>query len=87
MALDKTAQQAVQDIHDALTGIDLSDQHKQEILKIIQQSILETVEETSDMHREATAICCGPEADLAHKIAEEAERKKTALIANLSAMR
>ena len=87
MALDKTAQKAARKIDDALADYDLSDEQKQEILKIIEKSIIKTVEETSDMHREATAICCGPEADLAHKIAEEAERKKTALIANLSAMR
>ena len=87
MALDKTAQKAAQKIDNALSDYDLSDEQKLEILRIIEKSILKTVEETSDMHREATAICCGPEADIAHKIAEEAERKKAALIANLSAMR
>ena len=87
MALDKTAQKAAKKIDSALSDYDLSDEQKLQILKIIEKSIIKTVEETSDMHREATAICCGPEADLAHKISEEAERKKKALIANLSAMR
>ena len=44
-------------------------------------------EEAASEYQEATARCCGPEADLAHKIAEEVERKNRALIANLSAMR
>ena len=87
MALEKTAQKADQKIDDTLADYDLSDDQKLEILKIIEKSIIRTVEETAEAHREATVVCCGPEADLAHKIAEEAERKKQALISNLMAMR
>ena len=32
-------------------------------------------------------MCCGPEADLAHKIQNEMDRKRDVLIANLMAMR
>lgn len=87
MALEKTATRAAQEIDEALAGYDLSEQQKQEILKIIEQSIIKTVEQTTESHREATLSCCGPEADLAHKIADEVERKTQALIANLMALR
>ena len=87
MALEKTAEKAARQISEALSGYDLSEQQKQEILKIIEQSIVSAVEQTAKTHREATVYCCGPEADLAHKIAEEAERKTQALIANLMALR
>lgn len=87
MALSKTAQKAAQKIDDALANYDLSDQEKADILSIIGKSLMKTVEETSETHREAAVICCGPEADLAHKIEEEVERKKQALISNLMALR
>ena len=87
MALEKTAQKAAKKIDAALTDYDLSEDEKGAILKIIEKSIIRTVEETTDSHREATIICCGPEADLAHKIQEEVERKKDMLISNLMALR
>ena len=87
MALEKTAQKAATRIDEALGGYDLSVDEKDAILKIIEKSLIRTVEETTDTHREATVICCGPEADLAHKIQEEVERKKDLLISNLMALR
>ena len=87
MALSKTAQKAVRKIDKALGQHNLSDQEKAEILRIIGKSLMKTVEETTETHNAATVFCCGPEADLAHKIEEEVERKKQALIANLMALR
>ncbi len=87
MALTKTAQNAAQKIDEALADYDLSDEEKSQILMIIEKSMIKTIEETTTTHHEATVVCCGPEADLAHKIQEEAERKTQALIANLMALR
>ena len=87
MALDKTAQKAADKIDAALADFDLSQDQKDAILKIIEKSIVKTVEQTSDMHKETTVICCGPEADLAHKIQEEMDRKTNLLISNLMALR
>jgi len=87
MALSNTAEKAAKKIDEALADYDLSDQEKSEILKIIGKSLVKTIEETTEVNREAAVICCGPEADLAHKIEEEVERKKIALIANLTALR
>jgi hypothetical protein len=87
MALEKTARKAATRIDEALGNYDLSEDEKDAILKIIEKSMIRTVEETTDTHREAMVICCGPEADLAHKIQEEVERKKDLLISNLMALR
>jgi hypothetical protein len=87
MALEKTAQKAATRIDEALGDYELSEAEKAAILKIIEKSLIRTVEKTTDTHREATVICCGPEADLAHKIQEEVERKKDLLISNLMALR
>ena len=87
MALSKTATKAAKKIDEALNDYDLSDVEKQQILDIISKSLVKTVEETTEEHRAATVACCGPDADMAHKIAEEVERKKDMLIANLNALR
>ena len=87
MSLEKTALKTAKKINSALEGYDMSEQQKAEILAIIGKSLVKTAEEMTEAHREATVFCCGPEADLAHKIAEEVERKKKALIANLMALR
>jgi hypothetical protein len=87
MMLSTTAQKAVKKIDKALGKHNLSEQEKAEILQIIGKSLMKTVEETTDTHNQAMMFCCGPEADLAHKIEEEVERKKIALIANLKALR
>ena len=87
MSLDETAQKAARSIEKTLSEQGLSKEQKLEILRIISDSLVESVEVAAATHREATVFCCGPEADLAHKIQEEAERKITALIANLQALR
>lgn len=87
MSLEKTALQAVREIGEALDDYELSEQQQADILNIIGTTLVRAAEQMSEAHREATVICCGHEADLAHKIEEEVERKKKALIANLSALR
>lgn len=87
MALDKTAKKAAKKIDKALADYNLSEDEKSAILKIIGKSLIRTVEETTISHREATVECCGAEADLAHKIQHEVERKKDMLISNLMALR
>ena len=87
MALEKKAERTAAEIGEALTSYNLSEDEKGEILNIIEKSLIRAVEKTTDTHREATVICCGPEADLAHKIQEEVERKKDLLISNLMALR
>ena len=87
MSLDKTAQEAVNSISALLSGYGLSDPEKLDILKIVESSLIKTVEETTADNLKAASICCGHEADLAHKIQEEMNRKRDALISNLMALR
>ena len=86
MSLRKIADQAQNSINTTLGG-ELTASQKQEILNIIERALADSVVKVSQTHREATVICCGPEADLAHKIAEEADRALKALTANLMTMR
>jgi len=86
MKLKPMADDAVRRIERAVSS-PLTEQDTAEISKIIADTLAKVVSQTSRHHTEAAVICCGPEADIAHKIAEEAERAQQALIANLVAMR
>ena len=86
MSLRKIADEALNTI-DKTTGGELSKSQKQEVLKIIEQALADSAESVSATHREVTVICCGPEADLAHKIAEESDLALAALTANLMSLR
>ena len=87
MGLSKTATKAAKKIDKALKNYDLSEEEKAEILRIVGKSLIKTIEEAAEHHQAATVACCGPEADIAHKIAHEVELKKQALISNLMALR
>lgn len=87
MSLKKVADDTVAEIEKAFPEADLSDQTKTKISAIIEKSLVRAVEQATHAHRAATVVCCGPEADLAHKINEEMRRANVALTANLSALR
>jgi len=87
MTLSTTAKHAVDDISRVLESHGLSKDEKAEVLRIVESSLLQAVEQTTQSHQQATVACCGPDADLAHKIADQVERNKRALIANLMALR
>ena len=57
------------------------------ISKIVQDALVKAVNESTKSCTTAAVICCGHEADLAHKIAEDVERARYALLANLTSMR
>ena len=86
MSLRKIADEALNNLNTTLGG-ELSGSQKQEVLNIIERALADSVVNVSAAHREVTVVCCGPEADLAHKIAEEADRALKALTANLMTMR
>jgi hypothetical protein len=86
MTLKHLADDAVAQIKEAMSA-PLSQQDTAKISKIIASTLAKAVTQTSRDHTAAAVVCCGPEADIAHKIAEEAERAQQALIANLVAMR
>ena len=47
----------------------------------------EAVRQTSQSCTKAAVVCCGHEADMAHKIAESVDQARHALIANLMSLR
>ena len=86
MSLAKISKETTLAIEDALSA-DLSEDEREKISQILEAALIKSVEQATESHHEATVICCGPEADLAHKIAEEMSLANKALIANLMALR
>lgn len=87
MTLKQVADDTVAEIERAFPDADLSDETKTKVSSIIEKALAKAVEQTAHAHRRATVVCCGPEADLAHKINEEVRRANVALTANLMALR
>ena len=87
MPLKKLTDETVIALENALPDAEFSDDTKQKISRIIEQSLIKTLQQATQAHHKATVTCCGAEADMAHKIREEVERSNIALTANLSAMR
>ena len=86
MDLAKLSKRVTQELDSALAD-DLPAEERDAILKIVQQAMLDAADRTHKACKEAAVVCCGPEADLAHKIQEQMDKKRDMLIANLMAMR
>ena len=86
MNLAKLSKRVTQELDDALSD-DLPAAEREAILKIVQQAMLDASSRTHREMKDAAVVCCGPEADLAHKIQNEMDKKRDMLIANLKAMR
>jgi len=86
MNLEKLTKRVMQELDIALSD-DLSTDEKEAVLEIVQRAMLDASSRTHREMKETAVICCGPEADLVHKIQEEMDKKRDMLIANLSAMR
>ncbi len=57
------------------------------ISKIVEHALAKAVNQTAKSFVESAVISCGPDADIAHKISEEVDRARHALIANLTSLR
>ena len=86
MNLTNVAQKAATDASTAV-GSSLTDEELEKVTAIIARAMEKAVHEASSQHTTACVNCVGTEKDLAHQIREEIERKKIALIANLSSLR
>ena len=86
MDLAKLSDRVTQSLDEAISA-DLPAAERDEILKIVQQAIVDASQRMHKECKEAAVICCGPEADLAHKIQEQMDKKREMLIANLMSMR
>ncbi|HUS53218.1 MAG TPA: hypothetical protein VMY41_04330 [Thermohalobaculum sp.] len=86
MDLEKLSKRVTQELDTALAA-DLPAAEREAILKIVRQAMLDASSRTHREMKETAVVCCGPEADLAHKIQEQMDKKRDMLIANLMAMR
>jgi dsRNA-specific ribonuclease len=87
MSVESSISDTSESIVAALSDHDLSAEDKEKITRLVSQLLVKTVEKTTKNHVDTAVQCCGPEADLAHQIREEVNRKKDMLISNLQALR
>ena len=86
MNLEKLTSRVTKELETGLPS-HLSKEERNAILDIVKRAMLDSSKRTTREMKETAVICCGPEADLAHKLQEQMDKKRNMLIANLSAMR
>ena len=86
MNLEKLSNRVTQELDTALSA-DLPAAEREAILDIVRRAMLDTSSRTHREMKDTAVICCGPEADLAHNIQEQMDKKRKLLIANQTAMR
>ena len=86
MPLKQLADKAIDQISGSISAA-LSDDERARVSHIVEQAIIDAVSQLHVRYEGVVKAQTGPEADTAHKIAEEMRQAQTALIANLSAMR
>ncbi len=86
MNLEKLSKRVTEELDDTLAD-DLPAKERDAILKIVRQAMLDASKRTHREMKDTAVVCCGPEADLAHKIQEQMDKKRDMLVANLMSMR
>lgn len=86
MNLEKLSKRVTQELDTALSA-DLPAAEREAILDIVQRAMLDSANRTHRDVKETVVVCCGTEADLAHKIQEQMDKQRGALVSNLMAMR
>lgn len=86
MNLEKLSKRVTQELDTALAA-DLPASEREAILDIVRRAMLDSAKRTHRDMKETAVACCGPEADLAHKIQEQMDMKRNILVTNLMAIR
>ncbi|OOZ44240.1 hypothetical protein [Solemya velum gill symbiont] len=86
MTLESLTNDAVGQIEEVFSK-KLTAQETEKVSKIVEKALIKAVTGVTKHYVDAASLCCGPEADMAHKIKEEVERKKHALFGNLISLR
>jgi hypothetical protein len=86
MPLKKLADDATEKIAQCVPG-GLGAEARAQIAAIVEQAIIDAVEHVHERYEGVVKAQAGPEADIAHKIAQHMKQERTAFVANLSAMR
>ena len=86
MNLEKLSKRVAEELETALSE-DIPAEKRDEIKEIVHRAMLDSTNRTHRELEQAAVVCCGPEADLAHKIQEQMDKKRNVLVSNLMAMR
>lgn len=86
MNLEKLSSRVSEEL-DTVIPANLSAGERKAIRDIVRQGLMDASKRTHREMKETAVICCGPEADLAHKTQERMDEKRKVLITNLMAMR
>ena len=87
MSLREVTDDTVAALEKAFPDLEFSADQKAEVASLIEDALRETVSHAAKAHQQATAQCCGPEADLAHQINQESKRATDLLVSNLMNLR
>jgi len=68
MALEKIADGTVKRLVRSVPGLEFTETQLDEVRTVIESALQDTMAEAAAAYREVTVMCCGAEADLAHKI-------------------
>ena len=86
MSIKVKANAAIQDLENLLAE-KWTDSQEQSARKIIETAMLDAINEMCKHSAKAVNLCCSADQDMAHKINEELQRTKYAVLANLNSMR
>ncbi len=86
MDLAKLTNRVGKDLDDAISS-NLTTAERDAVMKIVQAALVDATGHTHTESKKTAIACCGHEADLAHKIQEELDKKRDMLITNLKSMR
>lgn len=86
MSVKNVTERAVKKINQSIEQ-SLSQSELDSVTKIIKDGLITAIKESVQNCSNKAAHCCGPESDMAHKMAKEFQDAQKALIANLTSMR
>ena len=86
MNLEKLTDRVTRELEVALSD-DISPEKHEVLWDIIHRAMLDASKRTTREMKATAVVTLGHEADLAHKLQEQMDKKRDILIANLSAMR
>lgn len=85
MHLEQLIARVEKELETALSA-DVSEEKRSEIKDIVHRAMVDASSRTHREMKDTAVVCVGHEADLAHKLQEEMDKKRSMLIANLMAM-
>ena len=86
MGGDNKVEQAIAQLSKVL-GVELTDEQEKQVRQLIETAMSDTAVEMTRNSSEVIKLYCSADQDLAHKLNQEMELAKTALIANLTSLR